>query len=69
MQYHKFNWMLLLVILVILLVLAAGGYFIYMKATDSGQRITGRKQVLITTEEEIQLLQSNDATLHCRCTG
>ncbi len=63
MQYHKFNWMLLLVILVILLVLAAGGYFIYMKATDSGQRITGRKQVLITTEEEIQLLQSNDATL------
>ena len=60
MQYHKFNWMLLLVILASVLVLAAVGYLIYMRATDDGQRITGRKQVLMATEEDILLAQNND---------
>ncbi|MBE0600799.1 MAG: hypothetical protein IH607_03365 [Firmicutes bacterium] len=63
MQYHRFNWMLLFVILAALLVLAAAGYFIYIKATDEGQRITGRKQVLMATEDDIALAQTKDATL------
>lgn len=63
MQYHRFNWMLLLVILAALLALAATGYFIYIKATDEGQRITGRKQVLMATEAELALAQNNDATV------
>jgi hypothetical protein len=63
MQYHRFNWMLLLVILAVLLVLAAGAYFFYIKATDDGQRITGRKQVLLATEDEIALAQNQDPTV------
>ncbi|MBN1776574.1 MAG: chitobiase/beta-hexosaminidase C-terminal domain-containing protein [Clostridiales bacterium] len=63
MQNRRFNWMLLLVILAALLVLAAAGYFIYMKTTDEGQRITGRKQVLMATEEDILLAANNDPTV------
>jgi len=62
MQTHRFNWMLLLVIIAGLLVLAGAGYFVYMKTTDEGQRITARKRVLLATEEDI-LLAANDDNL------
>ena len=62
-QYHRFNWMLLLVIVAALLIAAAAGYFVYMKVSDSGQRITARKRVLMATEEDIQLAATDDPTL------
>ncbi len=60
MRYHRFNWMLMLVIAAALLALSAAGYFVYMKVTDDGQRITARKQVLMATEDQILLAASQD---------
>ena len=63
MQYHRFNWMLLFVIIVILALLALVGYFIYMRVSDQGQRITARKRVLMATEDTIQLAATDEPTL------
>ena len=60
MRTHRFNWMLLLVIIVSLLALVGAGYFVYMKTTDAGQRITCRKLVLMATEEDILLAENDD---------
>jgi tetratricopeptide (TPR) repeat protein len=51
------------VITAALFVLAAAGYFVYMKVTDGGQRITARKQVLMATEDQILLAANEDPTM------
>lgn len=62
---HAVNWMLLGILGVLVAVLAVGGYFLYMRTTDDGQRITARKVVseanetllalCVTTEESLTL--------------
>ncbi|MFH1512526.1 MAG: chitobiase/beta-hexosaminidase C-terminal domain-containing protein, partial [Bacillota bacterium] len=63
LQYHKFNWMLLLVIVASICVASLAGYFIYMKVTDDGQRMTARKRVLMAAEEDILLAANVDPTV------
>ncbi len=60
---HGFNWMMLLVILVVAALIALAGYFVYMKASDQGQRITARKRVLMATEDTLLLATSTEPTL------
>ncbi|HPF86433.1 MAG TPA: chitobiase/beta-hexosaminidase C-terminal domain-containing protein [Candidatus Limiplasma sp.] len=63
MQYHRFNWMLLLVVIAAVLAAAVAGYFVYMKVSDQGQRITARKRVLMATEETLELAATTDNLL------
>lgn len=44
------NWMLIGLVCVALCLLAGAGYMVYMSKSDSGQRMTARKNVLAATE-------------------
>jgi tetratricopeptide (TPR) repeat protein len=58
---HPINWMLIGVICASIVFAAGLGYFIYIKTSDVGQRITARKQVLSTDEELLKTAVDTDA--------
>ncbi len=58
---HPINWMLIAVICASIALAGGLGYFIYIKTSDTGQRITARKQVLSTDETLLTAAVSTDA--------
>ncbi|NLI21909.1 MAG: hypothetical protein GX418_10220 [Clostridiales bacterium] len=58
---HPINWMLIAVICAVLVLAAGVGYLVYMRTSDSGQRITARKSVLSADEAMLELAGGKDA--------
>ena len=57
---HPVNWMLITLAVVLLLILAFVGYLIFMKETETGQRITARKIAASRDETLLALARSKD---------
>ena len=54
------NWARILIALTCVAIVCVVGYFIYMSRSDTGQRITARRNVLASTEGLLALAQNTD---------